>query len=95
MNITKTVKTSTFRENLKFYRKKRGLTLEKLSKLTGLSVRMLSYYELYATNIPIDKLELIANSLGTPINNLVGITKKETLPDIDKEMLMEIDTRTL
>jgi transcriptional regulator with XRE-family HTH domain len=83
-----------FRKNLKYHRKKRGYSLSDLSKITGLSIRMLSYYELYATNIPIDKLQVISNGLKISINDLLE-TKDAKKKDVELKDLIDIDSRTL
>ena len=92
--IDKIENIELFRKNLKFFRKKQGYSLSDLSKITGLSIRMLSYYELYTTRIPIDKLQILAQGLKISINDLLEI-KSNNKNNINRKDLIDIDSRTL
>lgn len=81
----------TFSENLIRYRKERGLSQQDLANITGITQRMIVYYENKAVKPPIDKIETIAKALHVNINELLG-TSEET--DIQREF-SEIDARTL
>jgi len=81
----------SFGQNILRIRKARKLTQGDLSKLTGLSVRMIAYYELEAVKPPIDKIEIIAKSLNVGINELLG-THESTPSQGD---FTNIDSRTL
>jgi len=81
----------SFGQNILRIRKARKLTQGDLSKLTGLSVRMIAYYELEAVKPPIDKIEIIAKSLNVGINELLG-TYESTPSQGD---FTNIDSRTL
>ena len=103
MKVTKNdnLISSIFKINLRKFRKKRGYSLKDLSDKTGISIRMLSYYENHISNLPLAKLIKIANSLNVSVSKLLGFnsndnnskkSKKNTNDNIDFET---IDTRTL
>jgi len=77
-----------FALNIILFRKKIGFSQVDLAKLTGLSKRMIAYYETEAVKPPINKLELIAKALGVSISEIIE-EKKE-----DREII-EIDPRIL
>jgi transcriptional regulator with XRE-family HTH domain len=81
-----------FSQNLIRLRKERGLSQQDLANLSGLTQRMIVYYENEAVKPPIDKIEIIAKVLKININNLLS-TSDEPL-DIQNE-LSQIDARTL
>lgn len=59
-----------FRNNLKFYRSKQGLTQEKLSELTGISTDYLSEIERGKKTPSFKRMELIANALKLEVYKL-------------------------
>lgn len=78
-------------KNLIRLRKEKGLSQKELSELSGISRRMIVYYETKPINPPLDKLEILANALNATINDLVGekgLTKKEGV-------FTNLDTRTI
>ena len=81
-----------FSQNLIRLRKERGLSQQDLANLSGLTQRMIVYYENEAVKPPIDKIEIIAKVLKININDLLS-TSDEPL-DIQNE-LSQIDARTL
>jgi len=83
---------SLFSRNLKKYRKERGLSQRELAELSGLTLRMISYYENEASKPPIDNITAIAKALNVRINDLIG--KENDVTDIQDE-LSKIDARTL
>ena len=80
-----------FSQNLVKFRKEKGLSQQDLADLTGLSQRMIVYYENEAVNPPIDKIGILAKFLNVEINDLLGINKDT---EIQKEFV-QIDARTL
>lgn len=81
----------TFSQNLVKFRKEKGLSQQDLAGLTGLTQRMIVYYENEAVKPPIDKVEILAKALHVGINELIG-TNDDTA--IQKEFT-HIDARTL
>ena len=63
----------TFSKNLIRLRRERKLTQGDLAKLTGLSPRMIAYYETEAVKPPIDKIGIIAKVLNVNIDELLGL----------------------
>ena len=80
-----------FSRNLIRFRKERKLTQEELASKTGLSKRMIAYYETKAVKPPVDKIDTIAKALNVSINDLLG---KQEPTSIQNEFI-NIDSRTL
>lgn len=59
-----------FRNNLKYYRKKLGLTQEKLSEISGISSDYLSEIERGKRTPSFKRLDLIANALNIEVYKL-------------------------
>lgn len=65
-------------KNIKHYRLKKGYTLEELAKLVGTSKQTIQRYETgVISNIPSDKIEAIADALGTSPASIMGWEDKE------------------
>lgn len=79
---------SEFAKNLITIRKAKGLSQRDLARLTGISGRMIAYYETRSEIPSMEKLEKIAEVLKVSIADLID--KKAT----DKENL-KLNTRTL
>lgn len=83
-----------FSENLKELRKKKHLSQQDLADKSGLSKRVISYYESEEENNFLDKAEKIAKALDVSIADLLippGLTKTDNSDNIFKN----IDVRTL
>lgn len=87
-------KNTTFMNNLKNIRRAKGLSQKDLADKTGLTIRIISYYENEATSPPIDKIELIAQALDVTIADLLNekLTKniKTSYDNIDHRILKKI-----
>jgi transcriptional regulator with XRE-family HTH domain len=83
---------SAFSKNLVKFRKERGLSQQELANRTGISQRMIVYYENKAVRPPIERIEILAKELHIQISDLIG--KNEETTDIQNE-LAQIDARTL
>ena len=59
--------TDIFRQNLKFYRNKLGLTQDKLSELSGISSDYLSEIERGKRTPSFKRMDLIANALNIEV----------------------------
>ena len=65
-------------ERIKILRKKRGLSLEQVADIIGTSRQTVHRYETGAiSNIPHEKIELLAQALGTTPQSLMGWEEKE------------------
>jgi transcriptional regulator with XRE-family HTH domain len=95
MMKTKKIK-SAFNKNLIRLRKERGLTQEELARLSGLTTRMIIYYESEAGNPPVDKIKNLAEALKVSIEELL-LDSEEKKGKIEpfKSELLEINTKTL
>ena len=67
---------SIFSKNLLKFRKERGISQKALSEKTGISQRMIVYYENKCTSPPLDKAKAIAEALQISINDLLGTEDK-------------------
>lgn len=75
------------KDNIYYYRKKRGLTLEQLGTCIGVSKATVHRYETGAIeNIPSDKIEGIAKACGVSPAAIMGWEEKETIKDTDSEL---------
>jgi transcriptional regulator with XRE-family HTH domain len=86
-----TTERPLFSQNLIRIRKQRGLSQRELAEKSGVTHRMIAYYEKEAVKPPIDKIEPIAKALGVSISDLLGT--KETTKIQDE--FAQLDTRTL
>lgn len=77
-------------KNLLKYRKLRGLSQEELSSKSGVSRRMVAYYETKPSNPAINSIYLLAQALDVSIYDLIE-EKENTLADMYKDA----DPRTL
>lgn len=59
-------------KNLKYYRIKKGLSQENLSKVCGLSVRFISRAETTPQNLTLETLQTIAAALGVAVADLTA-----------------------
>jgi len=85
-------KKAVFNKNLVRLRKERGLTQQKLAELSGISQRMIAYYESEeAVNPPMETIGALAKALNIKFEDLVGSNEPS---EIQKEFL-KIDSRTL
>jgi transcriptional regulator with XRE-family HTH domain len=84
----KTIDRPIFSLNIIKYRKLKGFSQVDLAKQTGLSKRMIAYYETEAVKPPIDKLEVIANALGISVSILLEDKKgNNEITEIDPRIL--------
>ncbi len=66
---------------LKELRKSRGLTLDELAEMIGTSKQTIHRYETgVITNVPPEKVESLANALGTTPAELMGWDEESTVP---------------
>ena len=73
----------TIGENIRKYRKKRGLSQKELGELLGMTKQMIDIYESGKRNTKLDSLRNIANVLNV------------TVADLDSSLLPESTTRTM
>lgn len=63
-------------ENIKKYRKEKGLTQPKMAELTGISKRMIQEYEGERNTPPVNKLKVIAEVLDVSTDVLLDRENK-------------------
>ena len=61
-----------FSRNLVRLRKERHLTQDDMAQKTGLSKRVIAYYETEAVKPPLDNVEALAKALNVEISELIG-----------------------
>jgi transcriptional regulator with XRE-family HTH domain len=79
---------SIFSKNLISARKQKGISQRDLSKLSGISNRVIAYYETHSTIPPMEKLKKIAEALNVPIAKLID-------PTLSDKKILQLNTRTL
>lgn len=82
---------SKFSSNLARIRKNRGISQKELAKITGLTRRMIAYYENECSNNLIEKLNSIAKALNVNISDLLGLNNSNK----KKLDYLQIDSRTM
>ena len=70
-----------FSKNLIRLRKNKKLSQRELAEITGLSQRMITYYENNPNSIPVEKLEILSKALDVSISELFGYEKNNTHSD--------------
>ena len=65
--------------NIVYYRKKLGMSQAALSRLSGVSRRMIAHYETKPSNPPIGILKAIAGALNVEIEDLIGKVERKTI----------------
>lgn len=75
------------KDNIYYYRKRKGLTLEQLGDRIGVSKATIHRYESGTIeNIPSDKIEAIANACGVSPAAIMGWEEKETVRDTESDL---------
>jgi len=72
-------------EKLKFYRKKKGLTLKELENISGVAASSISEYESNKVIPRRESLEKICQALGVKIDDLFDLEKEKTKEEFLKE----------
>ncbi len=68
----------TFGERLTRFRNKAGYSQRDLARETGISQRMIAYYEKQTQYPPTHLLPILAKALGTSADELLGIEKEKS-----------------
>lgn len=75
------------KDNIYYYRKRKGLTLEQLGKRIGVSKATIHRYESGTIeNIPSDKIEAIANACGVSPAAIMGWEEKQPIKDTESDL---------
>ena len=85
----------SFSQNLIRLRKTQHISQKKLSELSGISQRMINYYEKHAINPPLDKIEVIAKALNVGVNDLIETKDFSNSSNTIPQELLKLDTKTL
>ena len=71
----------TIGQNIRYYRRLHHRTQEKLSELSGVSEKLICFYETDKRIPSIYTLIEIAQALGVTIEQLCGVNEKKTIED--------------
>ena len=100
ITLKKAVLPMNLGEKIKIARDNAGLTQEELGKKCGTTKQTIFKYETgVVTNIPIDRLELIAEAVGVSAASLLGWESKQPtvsdgLSDLDREIIERLTLLT-
>ena len=72
-----------FSKNLIKYRKLKGLSQQELAKLSGMSQRMITYYENNPNSIPVEKLNTLAKVLNINISDFFDEKENIEIDNLD------------
>ena len=86
--------TETVSQRLTRLRREKGLAQKELAIRSGISPRMIAYYENEVSHPSLDKIEKIAAALGVSVNELLGTINNKELSD-QSEFLSSVNTKTL
>jgi transcriptional regulator with XRE-family HTH domain len=86
---------TTLAKKLIFYRKKRGLTQEALSKISGVSRRTIAFYETKNAKPSFENIDKLAKGLNISMEELTGIIKTQSFVNNKGLDFLSIDSRTI
>jgi transcriptional regulator with XRE-family HTH domain len=84
----------TISERLVRLRKEKGLAQKELANRSGISPRMIAYYETEVSHPSLDKLEKIAGALGVSVPELLGTSTTKNASE-QTDFLSSVNTKTL
>ena len=87
----KNIQRTKLGTNIAAMRRLRGITQEELAAKSGISSRMISYYEQESENIPASKLVKIAEVLKVTTERLLNETRDTTDLEVSRALLKRID----
>jgi transcriptional regulator with XRE-family HTH domain len=87
----KNIKRTKLGENIAAARRNRGMSQRELAARTGVSNRMISYYERESENIPAAKLQKIATVLKISPDHLLGYREDSDALGISRALLKRIE----
>lgn len=85
------VKRSKIGEKIACLRRERGISQVQLAEKTGLTARMVSFYERETDDIPPIRLEKIAKVLGTTVDELLNGQAKRINLEVNKAFLRRLE----
>jgi transcriptional regulator with XRE-family HTH domain len=88
----KNIRRTKLGSNIAAARRLRGISQETLAEKTGISSRMISYYERESENIPANKLLKIAEALKVTTDQLLNETPDTTNLETSRALLKRIET---
>lgn len=77
-----------FSRNLIAWRKQKGLSQRDLAQASGISFRMVAYYETHNVIPPADKLDQLAKALEVSVADLIN-------PQLETASVVQLSTRSL
>jgi len=87
-------KAETLSMRLARIRKEKGLSQKELAAKSGLSPRMIAYYENEVSHPSLEKIEKIASALGVKATDILGTPNQSARSD-ESDFLSSVNTKTL
>ena len=76
----------TIGANIRFYRKKRGYTQEKLAEQADINEKLIGFYETGKRIPPVINLVAIAEALEVTVDELCGVNILEPSTELEREI---------
>lgn len=76
----------TIGANIRFYRKKRGYTQEKLAEQADINEKLIGFYETDKRIPPVINLVAIAEALEVTVDELCGVNNPEPGTEMEREI---------
>ena len=80
----------TIGANIRFYRKKRGNTQEKLAEMADINEKLIGFYETGKRIPPVINLVAIAEALEVTVDDLCGVNTPEPGTELEREINIAI-----
>ena len=80
----------TIGANIRFYRKKRGNTQEKLAEMADINEKLIGFYETGKRIPPVINLVAIAEALEVTVDDLCGVNTPEPGTELEREISIAI-----
>ena len=80
----------TIGANIRYYRKLRGYSQEKLAEMAEINEKLISFYETDSRTPPIFNLIEIASALDVTLDELCGLHQPEPISEFEREVMRVI-----
>ena len=80
----------TIGANIRFYRKKRGYTQEKLAEQADINEKLIGFYETGKRIPPVINLVAIAEALDVTVDELCGVSTPEPGAELEREIMRAV-----
>ena len=80
----------TIGQNIRYYRKLRGYSQEKLAEMADLNDKLIGFYETGKRIPPVINLVAIAEALEVTMDQLCGISTPEPSTELEREIMRAV-----